>query len=253
MSKAPSAATGATDSGERCRVEDLRTDVHVQPAHRDPVAALDAGDQLRGGGWREAELGALVSGHDVRVHVGRDAGNDPHEDVLVAAGRDELLEPVHVIGPVDHHEPDTVPHGQCELVDPFRISVQHDPGRIDARLERRADLATACHVETEPLLHHHPLDRGAGEGFRGEDDPRVGPARRELGPVLAGSADAARTRRRSSPGCRTPRRARRRGSLRWSACRRRRRRCPAGGAPAAAHCALIVPLNTERRESIESA
>jgi hypothetical protein len=89
-----------------------------------------------------------VSGHDVRVHVGRDAGNDPHEYVLVAAGRDELLEPLHVIGPVDHHKPDTVPHGQCELVDPFRISVQHDPvlagsatqrGLIDDH-RRRAEL-----------------------------------------------------------------------------------------------------------------
>jgi hypothetical protein len=158
-------------TGERLGVEDLRSDVHVQPAHRDPVAALDAGDQLRGGGRREAELGAFVAGHDVGVDVGRDAGDHPHEHVLVAAGWDELLEPLDVVGPVDHHEPDPVPHGQRELVDALRVAVQHDQRRVDARLERRADLAAARHVEAEAFLHHHPLDGGAGERLRGEDHP----------------------------------------------------------------------------------
>ena len=174
--------------GERRRIEDLRADVHVQPAHRDPVAPLDAGDQLRSGGRREAELGALVPGHDVRVHVGRDTGDHPHEHVLVAADGDDFLEPIDIVGPVDHHQPDPVPHGQGQLVDALRVPVQHDQGRVDTRLERRADLATARHVETEAFLHHHPLDGGAGESLRGEDHPRVRPARRELGPVLARSA-----------------------------------------------------------------
>ena len=40
-------------------------------------------------------------------------------------------------------------------------------------------------VEPEPLLDHHPLDRGARERLGGEHDPRPRPARGELARVLA--------------------------------------------------------------------
>ena len=82
---------------ERLDVEDLRADVDVQALHAQPRAALDPPDQLGRGGRRQPELRPLVAGQHVRVRVGRDARDDPHEHVLRAPGGHRRLEPVDVV------------------------------------------------------------------------------------------------------------------------------------------------------------
>ena len=70
---------------ERLDVEDLRADVHVQAAHVQPRAALDARDQPRRLGRHEPELRALVAGQHVRVGVGGHARDHAHQHVVLAA------------------------------------------------------------------------------------------------------------------------------------------------------------------------
>ena len=52
-------------------------------------------------------------------------------------------------------------------------------------LRRAEDLAAAGHVEPQPFLDHHPLDRRARERLGREDHPAARPARGETVGVLA--------------------------------------------------------------------
>jgi hypothetical protein len=167
---------------ERLEVEDLRADVDVQPLHAQPRAVLDAPDQLRRGGRREPELRPGVTGEHVRVGVGGDARDHPHENVVLAPGR---LEPVDVVGVVDDDEADAVLGGHRDLVVALGVAVEDEQRRVGARRQRGDDLAAAGDVEPQPLLDHHPLDRRARERLGGEHHARARPAGGEPVGVLA--------------------------------------------------------------------
>jgi hypothetical protein len=107
----------------------------------------------------------------VGVRVGRDAGDDPHQDVLGVASGNRCLEPVDVVGVVDDDQSDAVLDRQGDLLVALGVAVQDDQPRVDTGLHRGEDLAAPGHVESEPLLDHHPLDGGAGEGLGREDHP----------------------------------------------------------------------------------
>ena len=156
------------------------------PRMAHPGAVLDPLDQLRRGRGRQPELRALVPGQHVRVGVGGDAGDDPDQDVLGPAGRHDRLQPVDVVGTVDNHQADAVLDRHGDLFGALRVAVQHDQRRVDAGLERGEDLPAAGDVQPETLLHHHPLDRGAGKGLGREHHSGMRPALGERGPVLAG-------------------------------------------------------------------
>ena len=95
---------------ERLGVEDLRTDVDVQPAHSQSRTVLDPLDQLGGGRGREAKLRSGMAGEHARMRVRGDAGDDANEDVLPAPGWDGRLEPIDVVAVVDDDQTDSVLH-----------------------------------------------------------------------------------------------------------------------------------------------
>ena len=87
----------------------------------------------------------------------------------------DCLEPVDVVGVVDHDQPDAVLDRDGDLLVALRVAVQHDQAGVDAGLDCGEDLATAGHVESEALLDHHPLHGGARERLRREDHAGVRP------------------------------------------------------------------------------
>ena len=87
------------------------------------------------------------------------------------------LEPVDVVGVVDHDEPDPVLDRHRDLLVALGVAVVDDQRRIDAGLQRGQDLAAAGDVEPEALLDHHALDGGGRERLGGEHDARARPAR----------------------------------------------------------------------------
>ncbi len=171
--------------GERLDVEDLRSHVDVHALHAQARAALDPADQLGGGRRRQAELRAGVAGQHVRVRVGDDAGDDAHQHILRAACGHGRLEPVDVVGVVDHDEADPVLDGHLDLLVGLGVAVKDEQRGVGAGLARGHDLAPTRHVESEALLDHHPLHRRARERLGREDHARARPARGELALVLA--------------------------------------------------------------------
>ena len=83
--------------GERLDLENLRAHVHMQAPHPQSGTPLDANDQRLRVRRDEPELGSLVTREHVGVRVGRDAGDDPHQNVLRLTVRNRGLEPVDVV------------------------------------------------------------------------------------------------------------------------------------------------------------
>ena len=95
---------------ERLGVEDLGTDVDVQPAHPQSRTVLDPLDQIGGGRGREAELRSGMAGEHARVRVRGDTWDDAYEDVLPTPGWHGRLEPIDVVAVVDDDQTDSVFH-----------------------------------------------------------------------------------------------------------------------------------------------
>ena len=200
---------------ERLDVEDLRSHVDVQPPHVQARAALDPPDQLGAAAFGASpNFDPSWPGEHVGVRVGRHAGDHAHEHVLCAAAGHRRLEPVDVVGVVDHDEPEPTLHGHLDLLAGLGVAVQDQRRRLRAGLQRGDDLARPGDIEPEALLDHHPLDGRARERLRGEHDTRARPACRELAAVLARSGAQRllgdHQRRRTE----LARRGRRRGSRR---------------------------------------
>ena len=167
-----------------------------------------------------------------RVGGGLDAGDDPHQAVLLAALRHDAFQPVDVVEVVDDHQADAVLDGELELFVGLGVAVHDQPGGIGARLDGGEDLAAARDVEVKALFDHHPLNGGAREGLRREGEVAAGPAAAERVEVLAcpvpkrvfGDDDRRAFRTRPPP--------RRAGIRRRRGCRRRRFSTPAGRGPA---------------------
>jgi hypothetical protein len=102
--KFPKRRHGGHRGSERVEVEDLRADVHMQPQQAQSGTVLDAPHQVGGARRRQPELRALVAGEDMGVGVGRDSGGDADQHVLGPAGWHNGLQPVDVIGIVDHDQ-----------------------------------------------------------------------------------------------------------------------------------------------------
>ena len=115
-----------------------------------------------------------------------DAGDDPHQTRLHVPPRHEALEPVDVVEVVDHDEAHAMRDGHYQLFVGLGVAVQDQLGRIDARLERGQDLATAGDVDVQALLDHHPLNGGARERLRRERHIATRPATAERGQIVAG-------------------------------------------------------------------
>ena len=178
--------------GERLDGEDLRADVDVQARacaaagscsiRRDqPAAAAGASPNFEPA-WPVSTL---------RVGVGRHAGDDADQHVLRAARRDGRLEPVDVVGVVDHDDPSPCSTAIAISSSDFALPCSTSRAGSTPALSARDDLAAAGDVEPEALLGHHPLHRRAGERLRREHDPRARPPRGELAPVLAARARSA--------------------------------------------------------------
>ena len=115
------------------------------------------------------------------------------------------LEPVDVVGVVDHDQADPVLGRQRDLLVGLGVAVVDDQRGVDAGLQRGQDLAAAGDVEPQSLLDHHALDRRRGEGLGGEHDARARPARAQRLAVLARPRPQRAARRRSGRACRTRR------------------------------------------------
>ena len=71
---------------ERLQRQQLRADVCVHAAQRQPVDLAHARQRLVGLGEREAELRVRLAGRDLRVRVPRDIGRNAHEHRLGVRG-----------------------------------------------------------------------------------------------------------------------------------------------------------------------
>src|SRR5215204_2841775 len=125
----------------------------VHASHLKPRTVLDAADQLRRGGWWQTELRSLMTGQDMRVCIGRNAGNDPHQNVLGPSDRHNRLKPVEVVRTVNHYQADAVLDSHGDLFGALFVPTEHDQRGIDACLECGEDLIATGDVESEPFLH----------------------------------------------------------------------------------------------------
>ena len=138
-----------------------------------------------------------------------------------SCSRPVRLQPVDVVGVVDHDQADPVLGRQRDLLVGLGVAVVDDQRGVDAGLQRGQDLAAAGDVEPEPLLDHHALDRGRREGLGGEHDARARPARGQRLAVLAGPRPQRRLVDDQRGRAELARERRRRGSRRPSASRPR--------------------------------
>ncbi len=98
----------------------------------------------------------------------------------------DALEPVDVVEVVDHDEADAAVHGEFEFLIGLGVSVQHEPRRIRARLDRCQDLSAACDVDVQAFFDHHPLNGGARERLRRKRHVAARPATAEGPQIVAG-------------------------------------------------------------------
>ena len=148
-------------AAEAVEVEQLRADVHVQ-AEQLEAGAPDPLDQRRRLLERDAELGLRAAGVHRRVRLAGHRGVDAQQHAL-ACGR-EPLQPVDVVGVVDHDHADAglERRRRCRrsllaLPCSRMCSGSKPGGQRDRQLAGRRDVAA------EPLLGEDPRDRRARE------------------------------------------------------------------------------------------
>jgi hypothetical protein len=158
---------------EEAGFEDLAADVGVQAdqVHRRGARRPVEGRLGGAGVDAEAELRVVLSGLDVLVGVGLDAGGEADEHL----GRGdpfahEGLDAVHLVERVDDDAPDALGQGAAQLVGGLVVAVQHEPVGGHARGAGDVVLPRRGHVEVHALLVDQAGHGGAEEGLGGVVD-----------------------------------------------------------------------------------
>ena len=155
-------------------IEDLRTDVGVQPHEGKTVGRQDAPHGLGGvaAGQREAELLILMGRRDELVCMGLDADRHPHHDGnrpsdQTGTGRRHIRQPGDLRERVDHDGLDPGFDRGVQLGLRFVGTVQGDPSGRESRFEGQRQLPLGAHVQPEPLLGEPPRYATGQEGLAG--------------------------------------------------------------------------------------
>ncbi len=204
---------------EHAGIVDLRAEVDVQaaPVEVRVLARLDAGP--RGLGRREAELGAGVRGRDLRVARRRrcPASRAPRP---AGAGRGarprrRRARPRRGASSTTRPQPAATAASMSASVLPLPCTTM--PRRIDARAQRRGELAGAGDVGAEAALAEQPQHADRAAGLAGERDVGVRMARHAVDVglrALAQRGGVVDVERRAEALARAPRPRRRRSGAR---------------------------------------
>ena len=170
-------------TAEPLEVEQLRPDVDVQPEQLAAIARRDPVEQRRRRVERDPELRLRAAGVHRRVGDAGHGGVDPQQHGLSRAG--EPLDPVDVVGPVDHDHPDPGRERVADVAVVLGVAVQQDVGGVEPGGERDRQLAGGRDVAPESLLGQHPRQRRARQRLRREVHVGGGMSRGERLQVLA--------------------------------------------------------------------
>ena len=105
----------------------------------------------------ESELRVELSGLDVRVGVGPDAGGDADQDVLRL--REQGVEPLDLVERVHDHVPDPRLDRELQLGGGLVVPVDVDSRGVAPGPDRHVQLAARGDVDREPLVGEQPVDR----------------------------------------------------------------------------------------------
>lgn len=105
---------------------------------------------------------------------GRDAGDDPHHDLLAGAHRHQRGQPGDLAGTVDDDAPDAQPDGGGQVLRALGVAVHHDLLRREAGGDGQFQFPGGADVQAEALLLHPVGDGAAQERLGGVDDVGVG-------------------------------------------------------------------------------
>ncbi len=155
---------------EPCDVEDLRSDVTVQPDQTQMVGGEHPAHRVHGrsAGQRQPELLVFVRGRDELVRVGLDADRHANQHVLDdACGSGDRIESFDLGHRVEHDVPDPGLDGRGEFIDGFVVAVQRDPLGREVGVQRDGEFAATAHVERQPLLIDPASHLAAQECLRG--------------------------------------------------------------------------------------
>ena len=161
-------------------VGDLRSDMAMQSDQVQQRLAEHAFYGFRGmpTGQREAELLIRHPGGHGGMPVDVDIGGDAEQDLLRPACLARQVGDFHQR--VHHHPTDADRRRVTQLVERFRVTVQHDSGRVEPAGEGGRQLAAGAHIDSEVLLCDPARDRRCQQRLRGIQDLGLGHGR----PVL---------------------------------------------------------------------
>ncbi len=162
---------------ESVDVEDLRTDVAVQPDQAEVVGREHSAHRVHrvAAGQRETELLILVRGGDELVGVCFDTDGDADEHVLDGVQlTGDGVEAIDFGERVQHDVPDADLDGGPQFGHGLVVAVQRDLLRREAGAQRYGEFTPGCDVEAQSLLVHPPGDLGAQECLGRVVDTRFG-------------------------------------------------------------------------------
>ena len=150
---------------EACGVEDLRSDVGVEPDEAQVRGGEQAAHRLgsRPVAEGQPELLVVVGGGDELVGVCLHAGGDTDQHFGDTASlRGDPLQPVDLVEGVDDDPSDADFDGPGQFGRGLVVAVHADPLGREPRGQGDSELAAGAHVEFEPFLGH-PAGHRLGE------------------------------------------------------------------------------------------